>query len=195
MKPLIDIYNELYEHYGTQYWWPAQSDIEMMIGSVLVQNTRWENVEMSLNNFPSFNAREILSLNKSDLIELIRPSGFYNRKSETIINLLTWYEKYNFDTSKVEHLSTEELRKELLNIHGIGEETCDSILLYLFERPVFVVDAYLKRLLEKHGHPVFKTYQKIQKYVSELLTEDVYLYQEFHALIVQYGKDGLILKK
>lgn len=191
MITIDQIYMNLYNTYGKQYWWPADNDIEMMIGAVLVQNTNWTNVETALKNFSSWHGHEILNMPLDTLIEVIKPAGFYTRKAQTIKNLLSWFETYHFDKQKLESIPTLDLRNELLSIHGIGEETCDCILLYLFNRPVFVVDAYLKRLLKRTGHPEMKSYQEIQNYMMNSLPLDTYLFQEFHALVVAYGKDHL----
>ncbi len=191
MITIDQIYMRLYNTYGKQYWWPADNDIEMLIGAVLVQNTNWTNVETALSNFDSWQGDDVLRMPLESLILKIKPAGFYTRKAQTIKNLLTWFSVYHFDKQNLENKTTESLRNELLAIHGIGEETCDCILLYLFNRPVFVVDAYLKRLLKKTGHPQMTSYQSIQKYMTKYLPSDVYLFQEYHALVVAYGKDHL----
>jgi putative endonuclease MJ1434 len=188
MIELQNIYYKLFETYGKQNWWPAKHDIEIMIGAVLVQNTNWSNVEKSLKLFKSFEGNEILNLKEEELKEKIRVSGSFNRKSKTVFSLLKWFKTYNFDTSLLKNYSTEILRNEILSIYGIGEETCDCILLYVFDRPVFVVDSYLKRLLKKTGHPEMKSYSEIQNYIMKNLPNDVEIFKEYHALIVKYGK-------
>lgn len=195
MIKLDIIYKKLYQTYGPQHWWPADSDLEMMIGAILVQNTSWVNVERALKNFESFNGATILNLSSDELIEKIRPAGFFTRKSQTIRNLLLWFQTYNYDKKQLKMKATEELRRELLSISGIGPETCDCILLYCFERPVFIVDSYLKRLLSRCGYPQMTTYNLIQDYVMAQLPQDVQLFQEFHALIVTYGKAYLTPKR
>ncbi len=182
----MDIYNALHSAYGPQNWWPAKSREEMMLGAILVQNTSWTNVEKALSNFNNdFSFTSIDAMSLETLQTFIRPAGFYRAKSIAIKNLVDYFQHINFDFDDA-HL--EVLRKDLLALKGIGFETADAILLYAFNQPFFVVDTYLKRLF-KHVHlPQFSTYHQYQDYVMAHLPHDVVLYQEFHALIVAYGK-------
>ncbi len=182
----MDIYNALHSAYGHQNWWPAKSREEMMLGAILVQNTSWTNVEKALSNFNNdFSFTSIDAMSLETLQTFIRPAGFYRAKSIAIKNLVDYFQHINFDFDDA-HL--EVLRKDLLALKGIGFETADAILLYAFNQPFFVVDTYLKRLF-KHVHlPQFSTYHQYQDYVMAHLPHDVVLYQEFHALIVAYGK-------
>ncbi|WP_166082399.1 hypothetical protein [Erysipelothrix anatis] len=186
MLKLMDIYNALHSAYGPQNWWPAKSREEMMLGAILVQNTSWTNVEKALSNFNNdFSFTSIDAMSLETLQTFIRPAGFYRAKSIAIKNLVDYFQHINFDFDDA-HL--EVLRKDLLALKGIGFETADAILLYAFNQPFFVVDTYLKRLF-KHVHlPQFSTYHQYQDYVMAHLPHDVVLYQEFHALIVAYGK-------
>lgn len=186
MLKLMDIYNALHSAYGPQNWWPAKSREEMMLGAILVQNTSWTNVEKALSNFNNdFSFTSIDAMSLETLQTFIRPAGFYRAKSIAIKNLVDYFQHINFDLDDA-HL--EVLRKDLLALKGIGFETADAILLYAFNQPFFVVDTYLKRLF-KHVHlPQFSTYHQYQDYVMAHLPHDVVLYQEFHALIVAYGK-------
>lgn len=189
MKSLDRTFYKLYNHFGPQKWWPADNDIEMMIGAVLVQNTNWNNVSKALQNFNgNFRGEEILSFDYESLVSMIQSVGFYKRKAQTILNLMNWYNHYKFNNEELEEIDTLTLRNELLSIHGIGEETCDCLLLYTFNRPVFIVDAYLKRLLIKLGYPAMTSYAKIQAFMMKALPHNVQLFQEYHALIVEYGK-------
>lgn len=182
----MDIYKALHSAYGPQNWWPAKSREEMMLGAILVQNTSWTNVEKALSNFNNdFSFTSIDAMSLETLQTFIRPAGFYRAKSIAIKNLVDYFQHINFDFDDA-HL--EVLRKDLLALKGIGFETADAILLYAFNQPFFVVDTYLKRLF-KHVHlPQFSTYHQYQDYVMAHLPHDVVLYQEFHALIVAYGK-------
>lgn len=186
MLKLMDIYKALHSAYGPQNWWPAKSREEMMLGAILVQNTSWTNVEKALSNFNNdFSFTSIDAMSLETLQTFIRPAGFYRAKSIAIKNLVDYFQHINFDFDDA-HL--EVLRKDLLALKGIGFETADAILLYAFNQPFFVVDTYLKRLF-KHVHlPQFSTYHQYQDYVMAHLPHDVVLYQEFHALIVAYGK-------
>ncbi len=191
MIDLNTLYNRLYRHYGRQHWWPADSDLEMMIGAVLVQNTAWGNAHKALRNFTDFNGERLLRLDLPTLTAKIKPAGSYTRKAQTVLALLRWFNDYGFAKAALADKDTAALRHELLAIHGIGEETCDCILLYAFNRPVFVVDTYLKRLLHKAGHPDMRRYAEIQRYMMDRLPHEVSLFQEYHALIVAYGKTHL----
>ncbi|WZU03212.1 hypothetical protein MGH68_18020 [Erysipelothrix sp. D19-032] len=182
----MDIYYELHSAYGSQDWWPTKSREEMMLGAILVQNTSWTNVEKALSNFDNdFSFTSISAMSLETLQTIIKPAGFYRAKSNTIKNLVAYFQHTNFDFDAI---SLDALRKDLLALKGIGPETADAILLYAFNQPFFVVDTYLKRLF-KHVHlPQFSTYNQYQDYVMTQLSQDVTLYQEFHALIVAYGK-------
>lgn len=186
MLRLMDIYYELHSAYGPQDWWPAKSREEMMLGAILVQNTSWTNVEKALSNFDNdFSFTSINAMSLETLQRIIKPAGFYRAKSNTIKNLVAYFQQTSFDFDAI---SLDGLRKDLLALKGIGPETADAILLYAFNQPFFVVDTYLKRLF-KHVHlPQFSTYNQYQDYVMTQLSQDVALYQEFHALIVAFGK-------
>lgn len=186
MMTLVDIYQKLYDAYGPQAWWPAETQLEMMIGAILVQNTAWTNVEKAIEQLmPYMEYQTLHAMPIEDLQEYIRPAGFFKAKSQTIKALLAYLETHNFN---LEAMPLDGLRDDLLNIKGIGPETADSILLYTFDQPIFVVDTYLKRMLKHLGYPQYKTYDAYQKFMMQHIPEDTYVYQEFHALIVEYGK-------
>lgn len=191
MTQIDRTFYKLYNHFGPQNWWPAQSDIEMMLGAILVQNTSWKNVENVLSQFEHFDGQALCDMSFDTLAELIQASGSYKRKTQSILELMNWYQEYDFNPDNLNTIDTPTLRKSLLAIHGIGEETCDCILLYAFNRPVFVVDAYLRRLLDKLSYPKLRSYSSIQKLMMDTLPHDVSLFQEYHALIVEYGKKYL----
>lgn len=196
MKKLNDVYTLLLKEYGKQNWWPASSEVEMIVGAILVQNTNWRNVEKALLNFnDSLSFNLLAQLSHDELEQLIKPSGFFVRKAKTIKEFVCWYKQYDFNLTLIDKIAIEELRSQLLNIKGIGPETADCILLYNFNRPVFVVDAYLKRMFIQLGLPTFKKYDDYQKYMMDNLSNDLYLFNEYHALIVQYGKDFTTNKK
>ncbi|MGR3741825.1 endonuclease III domain-containing protein [Companilactobacillus sp. DQM5] len=199
------LYNFLYKKFGPQYWWPADSEWEMMIGAILVQNTNWKNVEKSLSNLKrktNLEPQVILTLSQGELIKLIKPSGFYINKSKSIFSLLRFFKQYNWNIRLIneKYISTNELRKALLNIHGIGDETADVILLYIFNRRVFVADKYSRVLISELEGIDYKklTYQKVKSMMeSELNNMNTIQLQEFHALIDEHSSDFLnsILKK
>jgi len=144
-RDLHNIYNKLLSRYGDLHWWPASSPYEVIVGAVLTQNTAWSNVEKAIDNFgDSLSPEFIASLDMDALAELIRPSGFFNQKAASLKEITRWFEKYGYSVEKVKHHSLEKIRKELLTVKGVGKETADSILLYAFDYPTFVVDAYTK---------------------------------------------------
>ena len=191
---LIEMYDLLLKHFGPQNWWPAETDLEVMIGAVLTQNTNWNNVEKAIENLKK---RGILTLDKlfsvrlEDLALEIRPAGYYNIKASRLKNLINYlFESFHGDLQNVFDTGTVTLREGLLSVKGIGPETADSILLYAFGRPVFVIDAYTYRILNRHG--LFEdqaSYEELQEFFQSHLPEEASLYNEFHALIVMAGKN------
>jgi endonuclease III related protein len=177
--------------YGPMRWWPAESPLEVVIGAVLTQNTRWENVERAIDNLRRADClvlESLLALPEADLGQLIRPSGYFNIKARRLGNLL----RFVAESGGIEGLAdweTEHLRVALLDVHGIGPETADDILLYAFGRPVFVVDAYTRRLFGRlewadSGAP----YEHLRRRVEVELGSDPAELKELHALIVEHGK-------
>ncbi len=168
------IYNLLRNRFGQMNWWPAESDFEVIIGAILTQNTAWTNVEKAIYNLKS---RNLLSFEAMDAIELdllkeyIRPSGYYNQKALKIKEFINFAKKeYNFSIELMKKENTAVMREKLLNIYGIGEETADSIMLYALKKPVFVIDAYTRRLLERHRiieGSLKEKYKNLQKYFAD----------------------------
>ncbi len=184
----FEIFRQLLENYGEQHWWPGITTDEIIIGAVLTQNTNWSNVEKAIQNLKQADSCTLDScatLDIQTLEELIKPSGFFRIKairlqeaSKEIIGL------------RKQFLSLPEFRKALLAINGIGSETADSILLYAFELPIFVIDAYTKRVFSRMSKVSDKaTYREMQEYFQFSLPKDTYLYNEFHALIVKHAKE------
>jgi len=191
---LHEIYNRLLEIYGPQGWWPADSPFEVVLGAVLTQNTAWRNVESalaSLKEAVALDPEPILNLDKETLQNSIRPSGFYRQKAHRLRILCRYLtDNYNGDLANMETKGTTELREEFLDLHGIGPETADSILLYAFKRPVFVVDAYTIRLFERLGHlSADSSYNQVQEMFMDSVEPDPAVYNDYHALIVIHGKE------
>jgi len=189
----LKIYERLFDNFGPQHWWPGETPFEVMVGAILTQNTNWQNVEKAINNIKKaglLDPKKLL-VYKKRIPHLIRPSGFYQLKTKRLIEFLKYFvERYAGEIKNFADKDTESLRDELLSIKGIGPETADSILLYALNRPIFVVDAYTKRLLFRHkliGDDA--DYYKIQKLFEENLPRDTRLYNEYHALIVRLGKE------
>lgn len=186
MFQINKIYSLLFNHYGRQKWWPAESSDEVIIGAVLTQNTNWENVEKAINNLKGAglcSLESIISTPNARLRQYIKPAGFYNQKSRYLINTAHFFIKHYS-----ENTDTEWLREQLLSVKGIGRETADSILLYALNRPVFVVDAYTKRLFSRHFSDFPMQYETIRYVFENHLKRDVELYKEYHALIVKCCK-------
>jgi endonuclease III related protein len=188
------IYELLFEAFGHQYWWPGQSKFEIMVGAVLTQNTNWQNVEKAINNLRAAEAIEpqaLYTLPAERLGELIRPAGYYNIKTKRLKNLLAWlFDDFGGSIELADKLSDHALREQLLGINGIGPETADSIMLYAFERPVFVVDTYTARIMMRHGLiDEYCGYEQLRELMESSLSSDVRLFNEYHALLVRTGKE------
>lgn len=191
---LMEMFHLLFDHFGPQNWWPADTEFEVMIGAVLTQNTSWKNVEKALDNLKGeggLSLRRIDAMRVEDLALLIRPAGYFNVKARRLKNLIRFVaEEYEGDLGLFLGEETDVLRRGLLSVKGIGPETADSILLYAARRPIFVVDAYTHRILHRH-EMIDETvsYEEIQDLFMGRLPEDERLFNEFHALIVQTGKE------
>ncbi|MDT3872713.1 endonuclease III domain-containing protein, partial [Staphylococcus aureus] len=186
-----ELYKVLYEHLGPQFWWPADNDIEMMLGAILVQNTRWRNAEIALNQVKEhthFNPNHILELPIETLQSLIHSSGFYKSKSLTIKTLLTWLARHHFNYQEINERYKGGLRKELLSLKGIGSETADVLLVYIFGRIEFIPDSYTRKIYDKLGYENTKSYDQLKKVVTlpnHFTNQDA---NEFHALLDVFGK-------
>lgn len=186
---LLNIFHDLLNAFGKRHWWPGETKLEVIIGAVLTQNTSWKNVEKAIHNLKCHKALDVsvlYKMNIATLARIIRPSGFYNIKSKRLKNIVNvLYENYNGNISKLNNINMFRMREILLNIDGIGRETADSIILYALDKPIFVIDAYTKRFLKNHR--LFNgqnDYDTMQKFFMRNIPQDVYLFNEFHALIV-----------
>ncbi|MFC1821701.1 endonuclease III domain-containing protein [Thermodesulfobacteriota bacterium] len=191
---LTEMFQSLYGHFGPQNWWPGETHLEIMVGAVLTQNTNWRNVEKAIQNLRNESLLSVESLRDvplAVLAEKIRPAGYYNVKAKRLKNLIHFLvEKYDADIFRLLAAETSELRRDLLEVRGIGPETADSILLYAAHRPLFVVDTYTHRVLTRHGMIEEETtYYELQAFFMENLPDDPPLFNEFHALIVRVGKE------
>lgn len=190
---LMAFFRALLDHYGQQNWWPGDGCFEVMAGAILTQNTNWSNVEKALDNLKTaglLDAEKIDKLNQESLAQLIRPAGYYNIKARRLKNFVRWFcQEYDGSVERLAELSVERLREELLSVKGIGRETADSIILYGLEKLTFVVDSYTYRVLGRHGciDPE-SDYAQIKEYCESQLPDDIYVYNELHALLVQVGK-------
>ena len=188
------LYKELLQHFGRQYWWPGDTREEIIIGAVLTQNTNWGNVEKAINNLKRNNCLtlgEIVKLNRKKLAEFIKPSGYFNIKAKRLMCVAEFFvNSFDYDLKKWEKIDTFKIRKQLLEVKGVGEETADSILNYAFDKKIFVVDAYTKRLNFRHMLTDDNAdYGELQKFFSDNLKGDIEDFKELHALIVMLGKN------
>lgn len=186
------VYNLLQAQHGEQDWWPGDNAFEIIIGAILTQNTAWTNVEKALANLKQANALSlpgILDVDQDSLAELIRPSGYYNQKAKRLQGFCAWLDEQG-GIEALQQRDTLELRKELLAINGIGPETADDILLFALERPVFVIDAYTRRLFSRLDLIAGQEkYDELRLQFEERLNGNTNLYNEYHALIVIHAKD------
>lgn len=169
-------YRELYAAWGPQHWWPAESRFEVIVGAYLTQNTAWTNVERALANLRSAGLLSVEGIRKARLPRLerlIRSSGYFRQKARRLKTFVAFLDKkYEGSLDKLFSQPTAELREELLELNGVGPETADSILLYAGNHPVFVVDAYTRRVLERHNIlPANTDYGEIRKLFEEALSE------------------------
>ncbi len=193
-RRLNTVYRRLFACFGSQHWWPAKTPLEVAVGAVLTQNTSWRNVERAISNLRKARAlsfRALRGLPRERLSALIRPAGYYNIKAARLACLVEFFDReYGGDLGRAGNTATGELRERLLAVKGIGPETADSILLYAFNRPVFVVDAYTRRFALRHGFlSGDEDYTAVQKLFMHNLKCDVKLFNEYHALIVRLNKD------
>jgi endonuclease III related protein len=191
---LLEIYHRLFSRYGPQRWWPAEAPFEVIVGAILTQSAAWKNVEKCITNLKAVGVLSpsgLRNLPVSELAELIHSSGYYNAKAVKLKAFVQWFgEKYGDSLDRLFDKDLSRLREELLAIHGIGEETADSILLYAGNKPVFVIDAYTRRVVDRLGvHPNGNKYSHYQKLFMENLPQDVTMFNEYHALFVALCKD------
>jgi len=191
---LPDIYHRLMAHYGSQHWWPADNPLEVIIGAILTQSAAWGNVEKAIANLKAAGALSLEALRQlglSQLAEIIRPCGYYNAKALKLKSLAGWLGEYYHDNlDRLFAGDVGSLRQQLLSIYGIGEETADSIILYAANKPVFVIDAYTRRVISRLGlAPDSHNYSAYQAFFRDNLPADVRLFNEYHALLVQLAKD------
>lgn len=192
----LAIYDALFAHYGGQRWWPGETPFEVMVGAVLTQNTAWSNVERAIANLKRADAltcRAMHDLGDAALAELIRPAGYFNVKARRLKALCRFLAGRGVADAP-ERLAGQdemaELRAALLGVHGVGEETADSILLYALDLPSFVVDAYTRRAFGRLGTlGDEESYAQVKRLFETNLARDTRLYNEYHALIVRLGKE------
>jgi len=192
--PASAVFDLLFKACGPQHWWPGDTPFEVIVGAILTQNTNWTNVEKAIVNLKRedcLNPGRLHAIKEEDLAELIRPSGYFNIKAKRLKSFTGFlFDSFNGDLDAMFALPLARLRHKLLSVNGIGPETADSILLYAGRYPVFVVDAYTRRIFSRLGllneeH----TYHQVQAFFQDHLDEDERLFNEYHALIVRHAKE------
>lgn len=184
------LYQRLAQLLGPSGWWPADSKLEIAVGAILVQNTNWRNVARSLTNLRAatgFEPAQLAALTQTELIPLIRPSGFYQNKSRALVALMAWLQRRHFDLTAIGKTAPDALRQQLLALPGIGQETADALRLYVFDQPTFIADNYSRRLFGWLGSSA-TTYQQLYRRLPEVATWQLKDAQEFHGLIDNFGK-------
>ena len=191
---LMEIYNLLYERFGPQNWWPAETRFEVIVGAILTQSTSWRNVEKAISNLKDADVLSLDGLLRTDihkLAELIRPSGYYNMKARKLKAIACFLSEGSYsDLDILFKRPLDEVRRDLLGVYGVGPETADSILLYAGGLPSFVVDAYTRRIFGRLGiiQPDL-SYEQARSFFMENLPASARLYNEYHALIVRLAKE------
>ncbi len=190
---LFQYYSALLGRFGPQRWWPARTRLEVILGAILTQNTAWHNATLALRNLRQSGLLSWHGLRRASLARLescVRPAGFYRQKARTIGNFVDWLtRRHSGSLHRLLSLPPEELRRELLDLKGLGPETADAILLYAAKRPFFVADAYTRRVLSRHGFvSPAAGYSEAQEFLHAHLPRDASLFNELHALLVEVGK-------
>jgi endonuclease-3 related protein len=192
---LMEIFDKLLKAFGPRHWWPGDTPFEVMVGAILTQNTSWKNVEKAIEKLKARKALTpdgIHRLKTSDLASLIRSSGFYRIKADRLKAFVDFlFEEFEGKVERMKKEPFEGLRKRLLEVKGIGQETADSILLYALQKPMFVVDAYTRRVLSRHGMISNRaSYEEVQNLFMRHLPTDEKLFNEYHALLVHVAKSA-----
>jgi len=186
-------FDKMLRVFGPQDWWPARTRLEMIIGAILVQNTAWQNAALALKQLKQEGMLSLSALRNASPAELescVRSAGFFRQKARTIRNFVTWLERACHGSLTVMFaMPPQELRRDLLKITGLGPETVDAILLYAGEHPFFVADNYTRRILARHRLLTESAgYDEVQQFLHRHLPADPALFNEYHALLVEVGK-------
>jgi len=206
MNRVRDLYQKMLKKYGKQGWWPVirnsesryhpgdyavpnsnDEKFQIAVGAILAQNTNWKNAEKALLNLYKagmLKPEKLKNASEAEIANLIRSSGYYNQKSRKLKEFIKHY------SSLTGRNSVASLREKLLSIRGLGPETADSIILYAFKKPIFVVDTYTKRFCSAHDFPVSGDYDDYREFFEDNLRKDHKIFNEYHALIVRWGKDN-----
>ena len=193
-RELVQIYRRLYRHFGDLEWWPGDSPLEISVSAILTQNTAWSNVEKGIRQLKQARALSVGALARMShrrLARLIKSSGYFNVKARRLKNFIAFVQnRYSGSFKTMFRQKSVRLRAELLSVSGIGPETADSIVLYAAKKPIFVIDAYTKRIFSRHGVlPFEKSYDEFQTLFTKFLPANVPLYNHYHAMLVNVGNE------
>lgn len=185
------LYDQLAQNMDNRIWWDTESPWEIVVGAILVQNTNWKNVDYSLDNIREaigFNPEKLAAIDLLKLQELIYPSGFYKNKSGTLKEIFTWFENYDFDIAAIQQKDFHSLRDELLSIRGIGQETADVLLVFVFNKVTFIADRYAQRIFNQLGLEKRLNYSKLQSLIKIPTDFTNQQAQNLHGWLVDYGQ-------
>lgn len=188
---LRQLYDKMHEHMGPSGWWPAESKEEIICGAILIQNTNWQNADRAVANLrasTAFDPDKLHALTISQLQELVRPAGFFHNKSLAIKTVFDWLARFDFDYGQIATTYGAHLRKALLKLHGVGQETADVLRVYIFDQPAFVSDKYARTLVSHLAAGTYKSYQDLARHCQLSADFSVADAQDFHGLIDEFGK-------
>lgn len=189
------LYQTLLTHMGPSGWWSAEDKRDIIVGAILVQNTAWQNADVGLNNLKHrthLDPDAVLALSQNDLIDLIRASGFYRNKAKAIHNVFQWFNDHHWDYHGVaKSIKQADLRRELLSLPGVGQETADVYLVYIFDLPAFISDSYTRRLFKHLGYQKVDTYQHLASQIQLPENFTAEMAQDFHGQLDEFGKQYL----
>lgn len=188
---VLQLYQKMRHNMGPSGWWPADSREEIIIGAILIQNTNWRNADKARLLFKAqtnFIPSKILALSDQELQKAVQPAGFYRNKSKAIRSVFTWLSRDNFDYPRIQQKYDANLRQELLKLHGVGPETADVLLTYIFDQPTFIADKYARTLFSCLGINNLTNYQSLAKRYQLGNEFDAAMAKDFHGLIDEFGK-------
>lgn len=185
------LYHKMSQQMGPSGWWQADSKAEIIMGAILIQNTNWSNADQALSllrTATNLVPERLLALSTEKLEQLVRPAGFYRNKSRAMISIFNWLKQFHYDYGKVASHFGDDLRNQLLMLRGIGPETADVLLLFVFDRPTFVSDKYARTLFTYLNVTGLTDYQSLAHLIQLPTTFTLEMAQDFHGLIDEFGK-------
>lgn len=188
---LTDLYQKMRREMGPSGWWPGDSLEEIIVGAILIQNTNWRNADRAMALFrqeTAFDPEKILALPTTKLQELVRPAGFYKNKSRSLVSVFSWLQQWHYDYPQIRHHFGPKLRDQLLTLRGVGQETADVLLTYIFDVPTFIADKYARTLFTQLGIDHLTDYQSLKKICQLPAAFDAAMAKDFHGQIDEFGK-------